>query len=1070
LKGGGVAYPQFPIPKYLPTAPGNYPKYSYDELNAILMELSGLGLRVLPKKHDNKLPLWQFWDKDEAPKQDYSATSLMRYQQRSNVSGWCVQTGEISGRLMVLDFDTEEIKRHGNDPLQVYANVQEMSPTSFVLASPANGVHLYYRIPAEFGDMPGNVAPPVRGVDTRGEGGQVVTLGGFNRYDGGAASKKGVVDGHTATYEKLTDGRYEVIPFMTRELFNWVMSAHFNRAEKQRNEAENAVIYSSSPEAEARLSIHRAQPKEKQVAIVIEALNIVLSAMTPETPYEYWYKVWMAAHEGAQGDPIVRDYILGHPVPYWRDGHEGKRHFVQAWNNHKQRDGGYTAATLFYLATEYGWMQQTGYEIPDELCELIDTPRISDWAEKLETLPELTLLMSQTGSGKTQNLIWMWHKLSQPKTVVFVPSTKLAADLVLTLRNDGVPAELYIDPATGKTKAPEVLKAAHVLVTTLQTFGRKVWARGANMADYGLVYIEESDQLIQQFARGGSGIYSSHVRADEAKWGFEVLRAALESSGYVWAVDATMSKITLTLFQAMARRPVSVIRNTHVALKAPVAILASKDEAMTVILSSLLRNKKVVLVADTAAAANDTAEMMRGLIDKRIISITAETERQPEVVRFISNANEEAAKYDLVCYNSVMASGVSITAVTPDVVVQIANYLPPRVNIQLLNRYRKQKAVYVYYGSTDRIYSEDAGVIKKAAERRLSLEAAQLGIEAAARTPDAQLRAELTAMSQADVLAQMRFPATFYRALLRQDGRYVRDSAKLLVAPAIVLRGKEVRKLRAERVDYIRRNWRLVRPVDNENPADPDMTPLQVALGQRHAEIAVVLNGNIPTDVDDAEIDRIVSSFEHRLYELDILTDGTNVVQRAEWQVRSANMPATDVRTLISLMRVVSTVSIMFESFNQRLSASLVAQRVPLFLAEIGKVVSQFDALAIRDTDRYEYLNSIAASNNELAALVMRRMLKLVGLKLKVVNDGTGAAEWFIANAEDVQKLILWRNGSLKTLQSALADARRKVEQVQELAALVRRIDPVVLKELYNRDPMMTISTVVDIASSKEHF
>jgi hypothetical protein len=412
--------------------------------------------------------------------------------------------------------------------------------------------------------------------------------------------------------------------------------------------------------------------------------------------YDEWRQLWMASHHGSSGSHKIRDILLLHTNVQWSDGSAGRQQFLETWQNHEHKSDGYTIASLFYLARQAGWMLKTGLEIPDERVEEINVKYIKDWVDTQEGIPTRLLLQSQTGSGKTYNIKTLWVRLGKPKTVIFVPTKKLAIELSQTLINEhDVPAISYRDTTTAEVLTKKELLEARVLVTTLQTFGSKV---SPKMEGYGLVYIEESDQLLQQFSAGGNAYDASHVTDKQARQGFAVLRDAYEKSGVVWAVDAGLSKVTLTIAEDMCEGIVRVVRNTRVSIKAPVEIVENLNAAYQKVLEALLTKNKVVFVADTAREAESVEEIMRmtgALKGKKSIVITRNTENNPRVRKFMKDVNKEAAKYDLVSYNTVMASGVSIDKVVPDVVVQVCTYLPPRVNLQLLNRYREQKQVYL---------------------------------------------------------------------------------------------------------------------------------------------------------------------------------------------------------------------------------------------------------------------------------------------------------------------------------------------------------------------------------------
>lgn len=538
-----MPYPNYPRlkPHILPF--GEYPKLDITRLMQIYDELTAVGLYVIPKRRTDKIPVRDYWRTDN-PK-IATRESVQQDQKSADVSGWCVATGERSNRVVVLDFDTHDIEQQGIDPWVMYMWVQGTSETGFVLASPAGGIHLYYRIPDHL-DMIGNDSPPVKGIDLRGHGGQVVTMGGFNRYDDTAskskASDKGVPSGHCATYEKLPDGEYDSIPEMSQELYDWLTSLKKSKIEAKSSDGEH---YAKTVQGLARVTEHNKQPISDRERVVIECLSYILGDWENKG-YDEWSQMWMASHHGSDGSSRIRDYILEHPNVMWSDGARGRQHFRETWDKHESKEDGYTVASLFYLARNQGWLTQTGYEISDRLTEKINVRYVSEWFETLTDYPKRLLMISQTGSGKTFGFSQLWRDLGQPKSVIFVPSIRLATELAQTLKNEhGLPVTLYIDNETGKRKQAIEMVDAKILVTTLQSFATKIYEAGVPMKRYGLVYFEECNQMFEQFARGGGGLYSSHVSEKEARKGYAVIREAFTDSEYVWGVDATMSRVSM---------------------------------------------------------------------------------------------------------------------------------------------------------------------------------------------------------------------------------------------------------------------------------------------------------------------------------------------------------------------------------------------------------------------------------------------------------------------------------------------------------------------------------------------
>lgn len=203
-----IIVPEFPAP--VEGVKGNkYPKLSTEQLTGYYDLLTAAGCLVVPKRREDKIPLGAW--KQYRPE---TYTQALSDQEREDVSGWCVITGY--GRVFVIDLDVKAIQDGGNEAEAVYANLQALSPTAFVLATPSNGVHLYYLIPEGLELLTNSHTPGIAGVDARGVGGQVVSLGGFNHYENtedkpNYCETKGVPNGHTSDYGMLDDGDYSRI-------------------------------------------------------------------------------------------------------------------------------------------------------------------------------------------------------------------------------------------------------------------------------------------------------------------------------------------------------------------------------------------------------------------------------------------------------------------------------------------------------------------------------------------------------------------------------------------------------------------------------------------------------------------------------------------------------------------------------------------------------------------------------------------------------------------------------------------------------------------------------------------
>ena len=1079
-----MQYPRYPDPKIDNVKPSNYNgKQPVSRLIELAKEFQALGLYPVPKKAGDKIAHWKFWmKKNEHIPLEPTEENLNTWLPRSDIDGLILAVGKsLNGRLAVLDLDP------AGDHLAAettYNEIQRLSPTGFVITTPSNGLHLYYRLPEGVEPLKPTTRVHWQNLDIRAKNSLIGLPGSFQQYTE-KADKKGVHYGHVGYYRRLVDvegANYSQIPTMSMELYTLLWKAQ--NPDRPQGSTAQAGSYEASAAALARIEAHLARPIEEQEKLTLELLEWVLKDWENET-YDKWLQMWMAAYHASSGSHVIRDYIASSDKLWHGRPQSEVRNFISAWDSHDPKPDGYTVASLMFMARAAGWLATTGMEIPSGLVEHIDVRYISDWTRTLQTIPSRVLLQSQTGSGKTYNIRYLYDALGKPKTVIFVPSIKLAMELAATLRNEqSLPATLYIDPQSGRTKEAEVLKNADILVTTLQTFAMKVWKTGTGMAEYGLVYFEESDQLFQQFAKGGGrSIYASHVSDEEARVGFAVIRDAFLNAGNVWCVDATMTQVTYQIADATrGKNELRVVKNTQVSSKSEVQFLRTKGEAYQVLLRALLANRSVVVVADTAQVAKEAVETMEklgALKDKKYVLITSHTERSREVHKFMADVNGLAPSYDLVAYNSVMASGVSITSTTPDVIVQFSHYLTPRVNLQLLNRYRKQSEVYCYYAEGENLYTADAKTLLSEAYRRAGIEAMLINIPLAERTVDASLRSRIAAMSVGDEYMQRRSAKEFYSSLLEGDGRTVRPADPFPVSGAIAHAAKRVRELQQEERDYLRNSWPETRPINRENPADPEMTDIQVAQGEIHARILKLLGGNVP-DEDPAEIYDTVFAFAPTSAALTSFLSQGKALRQAEVYLADEGRAITTLVNNVTLIKVLANLHHLFKDVTDTITTSDVVPKADAFMAAMVGSQSEYDAVINRQNQKFKEVYDRSDNNSDRSIDFAKILLARIGLRLRVERGSRsgGKTEWIakISNAESALKYVSWLSKSLGTEGSTYpqipfgsAGINQSIQQRQRHMEIFRGMSPQqqaqvmkVLNDEKTTDFQTAVETVLD--------
>jgi hypothetical protein len=1008
-------YPAIPTLQPNPTS-GQPAKLDLKTLLDLYNELTGHGFRVVAKRRLAKHPVQSGWN--NLKQADLKGSVQMELQSKASASGWCIITGHQSGNLVVVDLDFQELINNGHKPHDVYKEIQELSTTQYVLLTPTGGLHLYYRCVDK--SVGSSTRVGYAGLDVRGDNGLVASLGGYNRYTTDA-EKKGVVRNHEAPYQKLVDGRYDEVPVMSERLFQWLsgkISKTVDRKGAGANFGSDTMVanYVHTEEGNARLDAHFLEPIHKREAVVIECIDAIFEKWSDGLAYDEWRQVWMSAHHGAPTQRVLEALLQNENV-YWKDA-EDKRNFQRLWKNHRWKEGGNTVASLFWIARKAGWLRLTGYEIPENYVEHINVEYVTDWVNAQPELPRHALIESQTGTGKTRAIKAIWERIGKGKAVIFVPTIKLATELYYTLKNElKMPATLYRDENKGTAIELEEMKKAHILVTTLQTFATKLFASGVDMRTYDLVYVEEIDQLLAGFALGGGNKYMvSHVTENQARLGFTALADAYHQSGYVYGVDATMSQVSSSLAFQMTNDAVHIIRNDYIKPKAKVQFIGSINEAYQVAYDALRKGKRTVIVADKASRAKEAYDTMLKLSvvkEENAILMNRHTSAQRKVINFMKDVNKGAGEYKLVVYNSIMGSGVSISDVTPDVLVQVCEYLPPRNNLQMLNRYRNQSEVYVSMANSESLYAHTAEDILKEASQAVTIEAGLIRLPVTERGNTALIRDGLAAVAIADKQAQWRSPLTLYKSLLETDGRKIsKNDVEMSGVMAHTL--KKVREIQREQNKFIYANWHMARPVNEENPATTDMTDMEVALGTHHAMIAKSLRGNIP-DVEDVETAEYISSVVRKLrkhgFALSEFMEQEKALNRAERFVLDGDKPLIAISTSISKIKAVSMLSLLYDDMREPITSTQVAHRAPRFIAELQKNKDLYNAVVSRPRERFEV--QYDPDDIELSAIALARtLLRQIGLKQKKqrLRRKDASYQIWVNNMQEVEDFLGWRN------------------------------------------------------------
>lgn len=968
--------------------------------------LTGVGLHPIPHATLEKRPVERFINGG------FSRDMIVEIVTSGEADGWIINPSqEPDVRLMVIDMDVSDIRAGGNDPETLYNQLQALAPTKFVIYTPSGGVHLYYKL-GDNHEALNRVSPrrDIRGLEIRTPaiGMGISSFCGAVLYTGGKATKKGIPDGFIGTYDPAPYGEYDALGEATDELLGFLRGSV-----PTSDEVPTGAVSTPDHAADKRVAQEHAElPYDKKIARTLEALDWALKGFSGL--YEDWLALWMSAWAASDGDNSVRDAILTDERIEWSDGSKGKWLFRRAWERHSPREDGYSVGTLFKMAYDNGWLANSSAELGEGANTLvINTQRISDWLTGLgDETPRRVLLKSQTGSGKTWGLRTLWENFGRPKTVVLVPSIRLALDMASTLANDmGLPAVAYRDEETDLIRSNPELIDAEILITTLQTFARRLYVPDEGvMKRYGLVYIEECDQLLSSFASGGGGELSSHVKQSEAERGFMALAEAFRDGVAVWGVDATATQVSYHAFSVLSGGDFLYVENEYVTTKPSVRFIAEHMAAYSLIQTKLGEGKSVVVPCDTAAEAHAVHSTMLNLgvvLAADSLCITSATsDTDDRVLEFARDANKFAPTYRLLVYNSAMASGVSVTSYTPDVVVQLSRgYLTPRTQLQLLNRYRNQREVYCWYGAkalTDPSRSPEE--LLELAKAKARDEAEYLLIPLLDRTQLAYLRDELRAISQSDGYQQRRNPVQFYRMLLRRDGRDTISPTPQVILQRVMDAYKAENHRRAEEKEYVASHWRDVEAKIDAFPDEWNDTQVRQALV--HRWISDVLKGNVPQEDDQLYVYEVCADlFKHAsaLHAFVFQDDAVRFSERALGNKERAFMTHPNY---VSRVVLAGLLRYLFRNPEEKLDADTMRARAMPFLRVVEEHKDVYHRVVRRADRSLDALKQKLTDEGELAVVVAKNVAAAIGMKIRKHRAGY----WHITNLQEVLDFLRWQN------------------------------------------------------------
>jgi hypothetical protein len=746
---------------------------------------------------------------------------------------------------------------------------------------------------------------------------------------------------------------------------------------------------------------HAKQPLLLQEQVTLEALNYILDTLDNDRlDYEDWLQLWTSAHHGANTEAVAQTFINSKGI-YWYDDSE-KQNFLNTFRKHHLRENAsnYTVASLFWLAKKRGWLSQSPYDILIQETQPFYADHITQWVEQTP-LPHQFLLMSQTGTGKTEAIATLWKKWGSLKTVVFSPSIKLSQELASHLGYFGIKTRCYFDETEGKSHDTAYVSdtdAYDVLVITLQSFIRHFRHQPYTQL-FQMFVFEECDQLFSQFVLGGHSFYGNHISDKQAHYGLKIIQQILQKGQYVVGLDATMTKNTIDLVRTLKGASIPCYQNTYTHKKAMVAIVPNIESIFALAMQHHHQRQRLVFAVDTAKMAKTIHDMLNMFMpEARKLLIIRETGILPEVNAFIKNPNAEALQYDVIIYNTAIASGVSVQSVQADALFQVCTYLTPRVHLQLLNRFRQQGQVYLFYGIHDDLYSyvlPDADYIREGFELELKL--ADLSNEYALREYIARVRQTFSNRVIQDMRFQKRSPLHYYKQLLEKDGRRISyfypDTALSEIHEHYEMYRKALRHKNKMLRDFLREHWHDYEP-KIELYLNKSLDEKVRLAHMTHYLILQFCNQHIPEDIDKKLLFDIYQKYHRKKYHAYLWIPNYQIEEYALQKLTNLDIPISSIKNIFAKMKIIYFIKNFFEH------SKIAFEKIPEYL-NVFLLNSEIYNSIVARRKRLEFLKKEISNSQELFFEMLKSVLQIFGLKLKKTNDA-----FIIANLEEYNMFL----------------------------------------------------------------
>lgn len=749
--------------------------------------------------------------------------------------------------------------------------------------------------------------------------------------------------------------------------------------------------------------IRRTRRSRTEIRWTIRLVTFILDdlvAKGEKLDNDAWYALRMSAWASSGGAIEVFDAIQEHP--YWQDMWDADFEEMR-WETEQPHS--FTAGTLYRLAVDrgFGTTNETDIE-PDHVIASLDVlPRYESYC-----------LKADTGTGKSQaQKATISAVLSAGKKVcLIVPTTALAR--AATRDFAGLGAQAYVEDGSRQIKAGEALRDAEFIVTTPQTFARQIAHEASNLSRYGLIILDEVQQIGDAAFDPQNPIWTGPITAKFYE-AIEVAKTYAKDDHLILrGLDAGLAQ------QGVEWLELPVYECTLHLEKAAVILYESHKALIDVLMQALETTGRIYIAMDVRESRRHRlgTKWLADFIvshfpDKRVLCVDSETTDSrkksfdPRALQFMNAPNDEASAYDVIIGSPTMLSGVSITAARADYVFQFCSYLPPKSNLQMLNRFREQGQVHAWYGGMDSLVTVKTP--EAALEQAETLMSA-VGLTSITRSRSAQWRENFRYLTEVDRHYQALDPRKYYVRLLDAEGRTVTYDADR------------------------QRSYVLDAPDDNGNDREwvldhyhelPKYDPLKQAeyrsLETReldamllHREVAIKTNGGYIHSCNPRYAAEAVQQFEmHELVTVEAVSGLASPTNYAVELALDRNTPPSYIRADYAVMDLVGALDVLGYSGEDEINPDLFirnGQAVIAYLRDRKRLWNAvFSSHLDADVNGEDWVNDVRSATKKLLSLVGLKMRK--GIKTAIRHPTTAVRQNSanVVNASELKHVLSLR-------------------------------------------------------------